>query len=267
MKACKCGCGSIATCSNGYVKGHWNRGIVPLPKSLETRLKLSKANFGHSVSEETRRKIGNANKGHVCSKEHKKAISNASKGRIREQPSDATKRKISIANKGHVCSEGCRRKISIAMKGKPSHNKGKSWEQIYGIEKAKMLRKDRSTNNPMKRADVKARALKASMKTRLACPSPFEKLALVLVQKKVNLPFTYCGDGSFLAGSRNPDAISEDKKVVALFHGVYWHLKKNGLTITEANKRIVEKQDSKVFVEAGYKVVFIWEDEVYPGRG
>jgi hypothetical protein len=94
-------------------------------------------------------------------------------------------------------------------------------------------------------------------------PNKFETNALHYINTIYNNKFTYTGDGSLIINHRSADAYSKELNTIALFHGVYWHLRKKGLDITEENKRVVEKVDSLPFTSAGYKVIFIWEDELY----
>jgi group I intron endonuclease len=92
------------------------------------------------------RPIASSNLGMVYSKEHKKKISDAHKGKI---VSEETKNKMSVYwkkyyetheqhNKGktQIVSEEARKKISDALKGR-------TYEEIYGPEKAKEMREKR----------------------------------------------------------------------------------------------------------------------------
>lgn len=115
---------NIAICAEASARG--------IPKSKETRRKLSKANMGKSPSWEARRKqsmklrgrkftdehkrkIGIANKGRVKSLEERRKISEGNKGKV---ISEETRRKMSMASTGRVKSAGERRKLSEANKGK-----------------------------------------------------------------------------------------------------------------------------------------------------
>jgi len=55
-----------------------------------------------------------------------------------------TRIKMSLAaqkRKARVLSEETKKKIGLANSGKESNRKGKSWEEIFGIEKAKQMKK------------------------------------------------------------------------------------------------------------------------------
>ncbi len=100
------------------------------------------------------------------------------------------------------------------------------------------------------------------LKSVCARPNKFEVRALNYLNLIYKNKFKYTGDGSFIINHRSADAYAKELNTLALFHGVYWHLKVDGLEITEENKRSVEKVDSLPFISAGYKVIFIWEDEL-----
>lgn len=95
-------------------------------------------------------------------------------------------------------------------------------------------------------------------------PNKFETNALNYLNIYFLDKFKYTGDGSFIRNNRSADAVAEDIKTIALFHGIYFHwlIKHPKIEITEADRRSIEKVDSLPFLAAGYKVIFIWEDEL-----
>ena len=93
-------------------------------------------------------------------------------------------------------------------------------------------------------------------------PNKFEIKALDYLNSFYKNPFKYCGDGSILINGRSPDAIHKQLRIIALFNGVYWHLKKYNLKVNRLNKRKCERRESLPFIKAGYKVIFLWEDEL-----
>jgi len=95
-----------------------------------------------------------------------------------------------------------------------------------------------------------------------ASPNRFETKALVHINRLYGGNFVFVGDGSFLVDRKSPDAVNYATKTVALFNGLYWHLRKKGYEVTEENKRMIEARESIPFVTAGYKVLFVWEDEI-----
>lgn len=93
-------------------------------------------------------------------------------------------------------------------------------------------------------------------------PNKFEFQALDYLNHLYTNKFKYTGNGTLIVNGRSADAYSEELNTIALFHGYYWHLKRNGLEVTKENKAMVELKDSKPFIDAGYKVILIWEDEL-----
>ena len=134
------------------------------PHSDETKEKISVANLGKKRTLETRLRIGESKKGQRVSEENKKLLSNLYKGvpkstetrakmsLAKQNMSDDTKEKMSKAAKGKPKSESHKEKIrqvSLSMspdtKSKMSAaKKGKTYEEIYGLEKAKLMRELRS---------------------------------------------------------------------------------------------------------------------------
>lgn len=83
--------------------------------SEESRKKLSKTLAGRKFSVEHRRKIGDAHRGKIVSEESKQRMREAQKGKI---VSEETKHKIAIASTGRVKSEETCRKLSEVHRGK-----------------------------------------------------------------------------------------------------------------------------------------------------
>lgn len=182
--------------------------------------------------------------------------------------SEATKKKISLSGTGHITSPATRKKIGTANKGRLPWCAGKTkytHPSLMIISKknevsiARMWDDLRKNGLAIKRIEhAKSRMLSACCKR----PNKFETNALNYLNVIYKNKFIYTGNGSKMVNGRSADAYSKKLNTIALFHGVYWHLKIKGLKITERNKRSVEKVDSLPFTTAGYKVIFIWEDEM-----
>lgn len=106
------------------------------------------------------------------------------------------------------------------------------------------------------------KSLEHSLKSNCKNPNKFETKALAYVNSIYNNKVKYTGDGSFIQNGKSADAILKNAKIVFLFNGIYWHLTRFGFGVTEEAKRIVEAKESEPFVSTGYKVIFIWEDEL-----
>ena len=149
----------------------------------------------------------------------------------KQKLSEAQKRRFSInpcTNKGRVHTLETRLKISLAKKGKPLSDKN-----LRGILKANCAR-----------------------------PNKFEVRALAYLEIIYPGRFSYSGDGACLIGHKSADAIDTKTRTVVQFNGTYWHLKRFGLEVNDNNKRYREVIEAKPFIKAGYKVLFIWEDEL-----
>ena len=132
----------------------------------EHRQHISQAKKGIKVSEETKRKLSDVLKGRKFTKEHRKKISEGNKGRIVTQ---STRDKISkshigigLGDKRPWMSERMKGeknpffgrthtketidRIKKANMGKAAYNKGKTYEELFGEEKAEWLRKQAINN-------------------------------------------------------------------------------------------------------------------------
>jgi len=119
---------------------------------------VSKFHKGKTLSEEHKRKISEAHKGRkrgVMSEEHKQKISEGninsySRGRKAWNKgvpqTEEHKNKISEANKGKtkVFTEEHKENIGKAKKGKSNSMKGKTYEEIMGVEAAKEFKERQS---------------------------------------------------------------------------------------------------------------------------
>lgn len=99
--------------------------------------------------------------------------------------------------------------------------KGKTYEEIYGINKAKENKEkiSKSVRKLWSDKDFVRKAIKNFMKK----PNKTEQF-LIELMKQNNLPFRYVGDGEFIIGRKCPDFMNVNgKKQVIEFFGDYWH--------------------------------------------
>lgn len=129
---------------------------------------LSKALIGRVIDEEWRNNMSKSRKGVKFTEEHKSNIRKSLTGLIRGPQQQWHKDKISKANTGHVVTKETRNSISKSnkgrvvsqesrvktsktLKGRPSPNKGKfmncpsprkskTYEEVYGIDRAKKIK-------------------------------------------------------------------------------------------------------------------------------
>jgi len=106
------------TDNNREHKG-WPKGV---PRSEETKKKISEALKGHKLSEEARRKISEKMKGRKLSDITKEKIAEFHKG---THLPEAIRAKISMAHKGKKLSIETRRRMSKAFKGRKGYWTGK----------------------------------------------------------------------------------------------------------------------------------------------
>lgn len=193
--------------------------------------------YGRKHSDETKKKIGEKSKEKIFTKDYRKKLSKATAGK--NNPMYGKKRVVSIET---------RNKISLALKGKPLSEKNKQ-----GISKAlkgrifsKEWRRKLSRKRKQKFKDPKF--LKQFKKSISKKPTTIEKIINELVESQ---GYKYTGNFSVWVDGKNPDFINEsDKKIIEVF-GDYWH------------KPIDEFIRYKHFKKNGYKLLVIWEHEIY----
>jgi lambda repressor-like predicted transcriptional regulator len=121
-----------------------------------------------------------------------------------------------------------------------------------------------SYNYPKNRKGFKfsEERIRKILKSVCSKPNKFETRCMGYLNIIYPNKFIYTGDGSFIVNGRSADAYSKELKIIYLFNGIYWHLKRHGFKNTESAKGAIELIESMPFIVAGYKVKFIWEDEL-----
>lgn len=170
--------------------------------------------------------------------------------------------------------------------------KGQSYDERYGIEKAKEMRKLDSIrgkktilltpnfsmkgrthtketiekmkkierialknyhkNNPETEEHIRMRIQKS--RKGLTFPNKPEQF-LINMFKENNLPYKYVGNGELMISTFNPDFINcnGQKKIIEL-NGDYWH------NLEEVKER--DERKMKKYSELGFKTLIVWEKEL-----
>lgn len=207
---------------------------------------------------------------------------------IRTEESKLLKR-ISLSERGH--GPNCNCCICQAKRGESEGvGKGKTYEEIYGFERAEEEKTKRrhshpggtgmiGDKNPARRPEVRAKLraagiqnwedpeykkkqLEARFKGQKLLPNKPEKLLYELFQQLFPDQIKYTGDGKdidFIIGGKLPDFVfvNGQKKIIEHF-GSYWH----GEEKTGRTKEEEEQQRIECFTKEGYQVLIIWEYEL-----
>uniref|UniRef100_A0A6M3L924 Uncharacterized protein n=1 Tax=viral metagenome TaxID=1070528 RepID=A0A6M3L924_9ZZZZ len=131
-------------------------------------------------------------------------------------------------------------------------NAGKTYEQIYGKEKAAEIRTKKHSNMDSTVSKILSKVCQR--------PNNFERKCGVYLEQNFPGKFVYCGNGSIVINGKSPDYISNELKTVVLCNGLYWHLKRANLSDTSEIRKSIELVESFPFNKGGYAVRFIWED-------
>jgi len=137
--------------------------------------------------------------------------------------------------------------------------KDKTYEEIYGVEQAKEMRRKQSEShkgegNPMYGKQLTKEHIKKCMRRRI--PSSLEKKFQAIINKH-NLPYKFVGDGSFIIGHRNPDFINTNSKKIAVEVYARYYKKRHKLSIEEW-----KAERTKIFREYGWEIIYFDEVQV-----
>ena len=213
--------------------------------------------------------LGERNKGSVnwsrgLSKETDVRVANNAKAisvAIKKKWADPEYRKRNLLGQSKIDQAARSKKISKALTGRkgisPSIEIRKKLSDAIKAQgwKGKTLeeRWDKETAERAKRKMIKSSGIH---------PNKFEVKCMEILESAYPGKFSFTGDGTIWISVKNPDALDPKNRIVVEFNGLHWHLDKYGYKRTEANKRIVETKEAKPYLDAGYKIIFIWEDEV-----
>lgn len=194
------------------------------------------------------------------------------------------KRQKSLAKYGTTCTlhgEKIKQKVTATMLSKFGVEHSLASPKVRAKSKKTLIKKygvDHISKSKQHRAKVKEtnltrygveycifteRARANSLKALRTFPNKFETACRNYLNTQFGKgTFKYVGDGSMLVEKRSPDFYSKKLNTIVLCHGNYWHLIKDGYSNIRSDKEKVEEKDAEVFLKHGYKVIFIWEDEL-----
>jgi hypothetical protein len=97
--------------------------------------------------------------------------------------------------------------------------------------------------------------IKKALKSLLKRPTSYEKKISELCIEH-NLPFIYCGNGTFLIGHKNPDFVNKEKKIAIEVYHNYFKIRDFG------SCEEYEKQRREYFAKYGYRTIFIRTEDI-----
>jgi len=166
---------------------------------------------------------------------------------------------------GRHLSKQAREKMSKAAKTRMLQRKGKTYEQIYGVEKAQKIKEKMSkTQQKMKEKkseqqkekwrnpQTKEMMLKRFLSNITKRPTSYETKIINLCEQH-SLPFKYVGDGQIWIAYKNPDFIETNgKKLLIEVYDQYWH------------SEDYEESRGKLFSRFGFKTLFLSQKDLTP---
>lgn len=255
-------------------------------KMRESHLGQIAWNKGKHHSEETIQKMKRSLKGRIPWNKGKKVpqmtgVNHPMYGKHHTEEAKQKNREKHLGkspgNKGKHPTEEQLKKLRESHIGKKNVNKGKTYEQIYGVEKAKLLREDLSKKQlgekhrlyGKKQLEITRKKISDKVKQNWRNeeiakkmmngqrPNGKELYLDFLLQNHFPDEWKYVGDGQVIIGGLCPDFINVNgKKLIIELFGDYWHNIKNMKYHRTEHGRI------EVFLEYGYSTLIIWEHEL-----
>ncbi len=219
--------------------------IVSYLKGTVSRLKgkTYEEIYGKEKAEEIKKKTSLANKGQVpwskgrkFTEEHIMKMKIALKGKNKGKHYSP----LTEIKKGEHLSPATEFK-----KGNIPYHKGKTYEVVFGEERAKEIKK--------KIFSKKNRA--KMLKGLISKPTSFERKLIGLFEKR-KIPLVYVGDGRKLINYKNPDFLDEGNKILLEVFADYFKIRDHG-----SIKNYI-KERGEHFSKSGYKTIFIDEKTI-----
>lgn len=240
----------------GFQNGH--KINVGIPRSEETKRKIRNKQIGIPKSEERRKKLEKINSKRCKDKTYEEIYGNERAKEIKD--------KIGKKCKGKTCpyknigKEEFKKRVSESRQnGPPSLKKNKTYEEIYGKEKAKEIKELNSKSSKAFFKTEKGKIARNKIREARAkqiFPVKDTKIEVKLqnLLKELNINFKtheYIND---IKHSYQCDIYIPSKKLVIEADGEYWHNYPYGL-----EKDHIRTKELK---EAGYEILRFWETEI-----
>lgn len=237
------------TKKKGYREGKyraWNKGLTKemdsrVRVSDETRIKMSEAHKGKTLSEKTKRRLSESKKGKKrapFSDEWKEKISQSTKGRVF---SEEHRRKIGVANTKRIYSEETLRKLSRSLKKHYETHDGTNKDKRLSEETKQKLREARLKQKPPNRDT----SIEVLMKNELSRRN-------IIFQEHVPV-CSVC----------LPDIVFSRPQVALFCDGDYWHSRE----FDNGKRWIHDRKIDDVLTKNGWKVLRFWESEINKNVG
>ena len=251
-----------------YHKIGWNKGLtketdkrvrkISLIKSknqVKLICKICNKEFKVRPSLQNKRKFC-SRECYVQSEEHKLVRKNLRPHKIGEyKPLKETIEKQKITTKERypngIINRGC------FKKGNKSYLKDRTFEEVFGKQKAEELKKGISISsiNRWKDPIYREKTIKAQLKGLMKRPTSYEKKIAELCIEN-SLPFVYTGNGTFLINFKNPDFVNFGEKVVIEVFSNYFKIRDYG------SIKNYKEFCRKKYEPLGWKVIFIGEKDI-----
>lgn len=196
--------------------------------------------------------------------------------------SDKSKYKMRLAKLGKKLPEEHKKKVLESLnRFRAEHPKisstlkGKSYEELYGKEKADQLRESRRINRQGLKASTETlekmrivtkkrwqnqeyrdKTIKAQIKGRARRPTSLEQKMIDLIDR-YNLPYKYTGNGDFIIDGFCPDFIN----VVTSKKCIEVRPKRMCLIWNKLTPEQYEKKKKEHYARNGWKCIVIWQED------
>lgn len=271
-----------------FVKGHnaWNKGV---PRSEETRRKISEAlkgrrlsedhrrklveaksgernpNYGKTRSEETRRKIGEANrktmKENWVNPEYRGHMVRVHKGK--PSPRKGVKLSLELRQRLSAAHKGIQAGENHPMYGKNHSKKARERMSMTHTGKKLSEKHKKKIGETSKRLwqdpEYREKVVRRTLEGAQVKPNKLEMQMDSLLQECFPNEWRYVGDGQVIIEGLCPDFINYNgqKKIIEVF-GDYWH----DPTKRRLRPNYTEEGRRATYSQFGFSTLVIWEHEL-----